>query len=148
MNKRTLFTFVLVAAALVLAGGSLLFRGRPVAAAPVVFAGSLHGGCYIAAPNICKIHVDPFTINVNDASNGRLVEFLLQANGATVYHFATSSQDDYKPIGDYTPSLVMEDFYAQCGQTYYLNLVAKDTTDLTQLNTAVTGEFTCPAAVP
>jgi hypothetical protein len=148
MHTRTLFTFVLVAAALVLAGGSLLLQDRPATAAPVVFAGALHGGCYIAAPNTCKIHVDPFTVNVDEGGGGQLIEFLLQANGATIYHFATSSQDSYKPLGDYTPSLVMEDFLAQCGQTYSLNLLARDTLDSSLYNTALTGQFTCPAVVP
>ena len=33
-------------------------------AAPEIFASPIHGGCYIAGPSECHIHVEPFTINI------------------------------------------------------------------------------------
>ena len=126
----------------------LLFRQDKAVAAPEVFASGISGGCYITAPNVCKIHVDPFIVNVNEAGGFKLVEFQLQANGSTIYSFKTASQSSYRPAGDYSPSLVMQDFAATCGETYHLNLLARDEGDSSLLNAAITEQFTCPASVP
>jgi hypothetical protein len=37
-------------------------------AAPEIFASPIHGGCYIAGPSECRIHVEPFTINIQSGS--------------------------------------------------------------------------------
>ena len=149
MKKKLIILSLIVLTVLAaITAWPLLIRQDKAAAAPEVFAGGINGGCYITAPNVCKIHVDPFTINVNDGGGFRLVEFQLQANGSTIYHYKTDSQSAYRPTGDYTPSLVMQDFAATCGETYYLNLLARDEGDSSLLNTAITEQFTCPSSVP
>ncbi len=147
--KKTLILLSLIVL-LILIGFTAVntFRPEKAVAAPDVFASGLNGGCYIAAPNSCKLHVDEFTINVNDGGGFKLVEFQLQANGSTIYAFKTDSQSVYRPEGDYTPSLVAQDFAATCGETYTLNLIARDEGDATLFNVATTAPFTCPNNVP
>lgn len=136
---------------LILAAGTLTglaaLRAAPVAPqAPAGFASPINGGCYIAAPNVCKLHVDPFTININEVAGARLEQFTLFANGKPIYDFRTDLSNP--PATDYVPSLVALDFAAECGQTYYMNLVAKDSSDSNPLNYGQTAQFTCPATVP
>lgn len=149
MKKKLIVLSLIVLTILaVVTAWPLLIQQDKAVAAPEVFASGISGGCYITAPNVCKIHVDPFTINVNEAGGFKLVEFQLQANGGTIYSFKTSAQSAYRPAGDYTPSLVMQDFAATCGKTYSLNLLARDEGDGSLLNAAVTEQFTCPSSVP
>jgi hypothetical protein len=115
-------------------------------AAATGFASPINGGCYIAAPSQCRLHVDPFTININDGAGARLMQFTLYANGNPIYAFTTDVSNP--PNYDYTPSPVALDFAARCGETYVMNLVAQDTTDANPLNYGQTGSFTCPAMVP
>ena len=134
-----------IAAVLTAVGASVFFKSD-AGAAPDGFASPINGGCYITAPNVCKLHVDPFTININDGAGAKLVKFSLYANGNPIYNFQT---DVSNPPGvDYTPSLVAMDFAASCGVTYYMNLVAQDTTDANPLNYGQTKQFTCPLGVP
>ena len=119
-----------------------------VTAAPEVFQSGISAGCYIAAPNACKIHIDPFTINVDDGNNEKLVEFQIVANDSVIYHFKTDSTSANIPSGDYAPSLVMQDFAATCGETYEVQLRAKDEGDAGLLIAGTTGTFTCPSSVP
>ena len=95
---------------------------------------------------MCKIHIDPFTININDGGGAHLEKFTLYANGSPIYDFRTDVSNP--PNVDYSPSLVIQDFAAQCGETYYVNMVAKDSTDANPLNYGQTKEFTCPSLVP
>lgn len=149
MNRRIVLALIVVV--ILLAGfGLLRLADQPRAAAapdtPAGFASPINGGCYIAAPDVCKIHIDPFTININDGQGARLEKFTLYANGMPIYDFRT---DVSNPPGvDYSPSLVMEDFAAECGTTYVVNMIAKDSTDANPLNYGQTTEFTCPAEVP
>lgn len=149
MNRR-IFAIVFILALVLLAGA--VFRSAPqqeaVAAPdnPAGFASPINGGCYIAAANVCKIHIDPFVININDGAGARLERFTLYANGSPIYDFRT---DVSNPPGvDYSPSLVMQDFAAECGELYVVNMVAKDTSDANPLNYGQTTEFVCPASVP
>lgn len=152
MNRhRNLFSAVVLIALMVMGVGALLrfVALQEAGAAPAVpsgFASPINGGCYITAPNVCKIHVDPFTININDGAGAKLEFFTLYANGKPIYDFRT---DISNPPGvDYSPSLVMQDFAAKCGETYYLNMIAKDSSDSSPLNYGQTTQFTCPAEVP
>lgn len=114
---------------------------------PEVFSSPINGGCYIAAPNQCRIHVDPFTVNI--APGQRLVALRLQANGQTIYDFKTDVSNPPPAIGTtYTPSLVMQDFAATCGEEYVLNILGQDSGDANFLNMGQTAEFTCPASTP
>ena len=142
--NTTLATGTLLVAILALL---LLGAGAPPAfAAQEGFSSPINGGCYIAAANTCRIHLDPFVINIDDGAGARLQQFTLFANGKPIYDFRT---DVSNPPGmDYSPSLVMNDFAATCGTAYVVNMVAKDTSDANPLNYGQTTEFTCPTAVP
>ena len=146
MKKRLYLILIgLVVLGLAALGTSVVLR-EDVSAATAGFASPINVGCYIAAPNQCRIHVDPFTININDGAGARLQQFTLYANGSPIYDFRT---DVSNPPGvDYSPSLVAQDFAATCGTTYVVNMVAKDTTDANPLNYGQTTAFTCPATVP
>ena len=149
MKRRWVISVIVVL--LALAAGALtrlaISRAAPGGQqAPAGFASPINGGCYIAAPNECKLHVDPFTININEGAGARLERFTLYANGSPIYDFRTDVSNP--PAADYSPSLVMQDFAAECGVTYTMNLVAKDSSDANPLNYGQTTEFTCPAAVP
>jgi len=148
MNRRWVISAIVVLLALagVLTRLAIL-RAAPVAPqAPAGFASPINGGCYIAALNQCKLHVDPFTINIDEGNGARLERFTLYANGNPIYDFRTDLSNP--PAADYTPSLVMEDFAAECGVTYFMNLVAKDSSDTNPLNYGQTAQFTCPVSVP
>lgn len=146
MKRQIAIVLPLLVGLIILAGLLRWSAARQALAEPQGFASPINGGCYIAAPNVCKIHIDPFTININDGAGARLVLFQLQANSIPIYDFRT---DVANPPGvDYSPSLVMQDFAAECGKSYVINMVAQDTTDSDPLNYGQTTEFTCPAGVP
>lgn len=146
MKRRLVSLIVALAIVLIASAGSGLLYRKDADAAPAGFASPINVGCYIAAPNQCRIHVDPFTININDGAGARLQQFTLYANGSPIYDFRT---DVSNPPGlDYSPSLVAQDFAATCGTTYIVNMVAKDTTDANPLNYGQTTAFTCPTTVP
>lgn len=146
MKRRIAIVLALLVGLIALAGLLRWSEARQALAEPQVYASPINGGCYIAAPNVCKIHIDPFTININDGAGARLVLFQLRANGNVIYDFRT---DVSNPPGvDYSPSLVMQDFAAECGQEYVVNMVARDTLDTNVLNTGQMAAFTCPAGVP
>ncbi len=72
---------------------SLLRSGAQTAiAGPEGFASPINAGCYIAAEDVCKIHVDPFTININDGAGAKLEFFTLYANGKPIYDFRDALQ--------------------------------------------------------
>jgi hypothetical protein len=147
MKIRTVLLLVLALAAAAVAVMPGLARSLMRPAAPEVFASPINGGCYIAAPNQCRLHVDPFTVNITPGQ--RLVALRLQANGATIYDFATDVSNPPPASGTtYSPSLVMQDFAAECGKTYTLNILGKDSGDANFLNMGQTAAFTCPAGAP
>ncbi len=129
-------------------------RVEPLASrSPLVFASPVHGGCYIAAPGQCKIHVEPFTINI--ASGTKIALFRLVAirlpGGAqtTIYDWRPDQSNPAPPTGTtYTPSLVTQDFAATCGNNYEVSLQGRDTGDVNVFNLGLTGQFTCPTTVP
>lgn len=149
MNRRIVIAFAAVLLVAIMAAGLRLAGSNRVTAAPqspAGFASPINGGCYIAAPDVCKIHIDPFTININDGAGAKLEQFTLFANGQPIYDFRTDVSNP--PAVDYAPSLVMEDFAAQCGQAYVVNMVAKDSSDTNPLNYGQTTQFICPTSVP
>lgn len=109
-----------------------------------VFSSPVNAGCYIAGPDDCRIHVDPFTINIQAGS--KLVLFELLANGTAIYSFRTDVSNP--PASNYTPSLVALDFAATCGVVYTVNLLGRDSLDANTLNMGQTAQFTCPSSVP
>ncbi len=144
-----------------LAGGALLIllgllavrlavgSQSAMAAAPEIFASPVHAGCYLAQANRCKIHVEPFTIDI--ASGQKLALFRLVAirgrTGVqtTIYDWRPD-QSNPVPLIDttYTPSLVAKDFAATCGESYEISLQGKDTGDANLFNLGLTDQFTCP----
>ena len=139
--------------ALLRSGSVAAAPARPAPAAPDIFASPVQAGCYIAAPFDCRLHVDPFTINI--ASGKKLVEFQLvtiqQGTGTqkTIYDFRPDQSNPAPAIGDtYTPSLVAQDFAATCGKSYAISLQGKDSGDAGEFNLGSTGYFTCPASAP
>lgn len=111
-----------------------------------VYASPINAGCYITAPNQCKIHADPFTIFVEAAPNNRLAEYQIMVGSQIVYRFATDQSNP--PSGDYSPSLVALDFAATCGSSYIISLQGRTTDDVGFLNMGSTSNVTCPTTVP
>lgn len=146
MNKRG----ILIAASLVLTGILVFFSFQPkpttAQSLDTAYASPINGGCYIAGPNQCKIHIDPFTINIENAFGKHLVQFTMYANGSPIYDFRTDVSNP--PIYDYSPSPVALDFAANCGESYYLNFTVKTYDYPNPLNAGQTAEFTCPSNVP
>jgi hypothetical protein len=121
--------------------------------APEIFASPIHGGCYIAGPSDCRIHVEPFTINIQSGSKlalFRLVAIQMPSNVQTViYDWRPDQSNPAPPSGTtYTPSLVAQDFAATCGKSYEISLQGKDTIDANVFNLGLTGQFTCTLSMP
>lgn len=123
--------------------------------APVlaIFASPVQAGCYVVAPGQCRIHVDPFTINL--ASGKKLVFFKLVLiavpGGAqtTVYDFHPDQSNPVPASGStYTPSGVAQDIAATCGTSYQLSLQGQDTGDSSAFNLGLTSTIACPATAP
>jgi hypothetical protein len=118
-------------------------------AAPEIFASPVHAGCYLARADRCKIHVEPFTINI--ASGKKLALFRLVAiRGSTglqtiIYDWRPDQSNPAPASGTtYTPSLVAKDFAATCSEAYEISLQGRDTGDTDVLNLGLTDQFTCP----
>ncbi len=122
-------------------------------AAPAIFASPIHGGCYIAGPSDCRIHVEPFTINIQSGSKMalfRLVAIQKPSNVQTViYDWRPDLSNPAPPSGTtYTPSAVTQDFAATCGKSYEINLQGRDTSDVNTFSLGLTGQFTCTLSMP
>ena len=122
-------------------------------AAPEIFASPVHGGCYIAGPSECRIHVEPFTINIQTSTKlalFRLVAIQMGTGAQTViYDWRPDQSNPAPPSGTtYTPSLVAQDFAATCGKSYEISLQGKDTSDTNVFNLGLTGQFTCTLSMP
>jgi hypothetical protein len=130
-----------------------LLNRTHVSGATEIFASPIQAGCYIAAANDCRIHADPFTINI--ASGQKLVFFQLVAiqsgTGAqtVIYDFHTDQSNPAPSSGTtFAPSLVAQDFGASCGKSYLLSLQGKDSGDSSAFNLGLTSAFTCPSGMP
>jgi hypothetical protein len=117
--------------------------------APEIFASPVHAGCYLARADRCKIHVEPFTINIESGQKLALFR-LIAIRGAggvqtTIYDWRPDQSNPAPPSGTtYTPSLVAKDFAATCGAAYRVSLQGKDTGDANVLNLGLSDQFTCP----
>ena len=130
MSSRRILLLVIILLASTGLTGSLFAQESPNA--PQTFAQPLYAGCYLAAENVCRIHVEPFEVQVNESAGERAAEFRLFANNVNdsaasfeLYNFHTSSSYSFKPQNDYSPTLVTQDFYAQCGETYTINVLTR-----------------------
>jgi hypothetical protein len=146
--------FLLIGLLLTLAIAFFYFtRTKQVRAEVNIYASPIQGGCYISAPNDCRLHVDPFTINL--ASGSKLVFFELvsidtgNATQRVIYDFRPDQSNPVPPSGNtYSPSLVAQDFAATCGKKYEINLQGQDSFDAGPFNLGITGEITCPSSAP
>ncbi len=130
---------------------STLVVTSPTITAPEIYASPIHGGCYIAAPSDCRIHVEPLTINV--ASGKKLMYFQLVAvqggNQTVIYDWRPDQSNPLPASGTIvTPSQVAQDFAATCGKSYSVSLQGRDTGDPNPFNLGATGVFTCPLGIP
>ena len=155
MRSRVLILIgsVLLLLVALLVVSSLLNHNGRVTAAVNIFASPVQAGCYIAAPNDCRIHIDPFTINITAGKKLALFQLLtIQAVTGTqrvIYDFRPDVSNPVPFSGDtYTPSLVAQDYAATCGKKYTLSLQGRDTGDVSLYNLGSTGQFTCPSVVP
>jgi hypothetical protein len=121
--------------------------GAAEGAAPAVFASPVNGGCYIAAQNECRLHLEPYTIYLG--SGERLEAVRVQANGVTIYDYRTDVSNPPPQSGTtHTLSTVALDFAAVCGRTYTVNVLGKSRTDANFLNMGQVEGIACPATVP
>ncbi len=135
------------------AAATPFLRLSPVQGETNIFASPVQAGCYIAAPNDCRIHVEPFTINI--ATGKKLVFFQLvtvQTPGGVqtmIHDFRTDLSNPVPFVGTtYTPNLVAQDYAASCGKSYQLSLQGQDSGDANAFNLGLTAAFTCPSRVP
>jgi hypothetical protein len=118
-------------------------------ATPEIFASPVHAGCYLARHDRCKIHVEPFTINI--ASGKKLARFKLVAiqsgtGKQTVIYDWRPDQSNLAPSSGttYTPTLVARDFAATCSNAYEISLQGQDSGDANLFNLGLTRQFSCP----
>jgi hypothetical protein len=139
--------FVLLAAVVILSAPWT--SQQPAAQGAVdIFASPIQAGCYLARGNQCKIHVDPFTINI--APGKKLVSFQLLSGrtggvSGIIYDFRTDQSNPVPFTGStYSPSLVAKDFAASCSATYSVFLEGQDSSSPTTFNLGSTNTFKCP----
>ncbi len=120
-----------------------------VQALPDIFASPVQAGCYLARRDRCKIHVEPYTIDI--ASGQKLVQFQLvtiQAGTGIQKIIYDWRPDQSNPVPfsgtTYDPSPVARDFGVSCGSSYTLSLQGKDSGDAGLFNLGLTNQFTCP----
>jgi hypothetical protein len=155
MQKRIIliisFTALVILGLLI--AGPLVNRANQVSAATNIYASPVHAGCYIAGPSDCRIHTEPYTIDI--ASGQKLVRFQLVAiqmpsgSQTVIYDWRPDQSNPVPPVGaTFTPSLVAQDFAATCGKSYEISLQGQDSGDPSLYNLGLTGTFTCPSAMP
>jgi hypothetical protein len=133
----------------------LLLACLAPASALATYAQSLHGGCYRVHPTQCRVHVHPFVVPVNTSAGERFAQLQLYLNrvggsSELLWDFSSASSFFYKPSGNFSPALPARDFNAECGATYYLNILTRGDTSGTTGNfgnAGVTAEFSCPPAL-
>lgn len=151
MKSRFLFLIVCL---LALTVAFFLFnRYTQVTAEPEIYASPIQGGCYIADANECRLHVDPFTINLTTGAKLVFFQLITIESGTgiqrVIYDFRPDISNPVPPSGNtYTPSLVSQDFAATCGHQYEINLQGQDTSDPQTYSLGLTHIITCPSVAP
>jgi len=144
--KRALTLVILFVVSIVASG---LTQPPPARAEPQIYASPVHAGCYLEKIDRCKIHVEPFTINITSGEKLALFKLVTINTGTgaqtLIYDFRPDQSNPVPSSGDtYTPSLVAKDFAATCSQTYMVSLQGQDTGDTAIFNLGLTEQFTCP----
>jgi hypothetical protein len=149
MFRRRLLQLVVIMLICILATG--LERPPAARGAINIFASPIQAGCYLARHDTCRIHVDPFSIDI--ASGKQLVFFQLVAirssSGAQtmIWDFRPDVSNPVPFSGSLvTPSLPTRDFAAACGQTYTISLQGQDSGDSGAFNLGLTQPIHCPVA--
>jgi hypothetical protein len=149
MSHKRAFQLVVVMLICILATG--LERPPAARGAVNIFASPIQAGCYLARHDRCRIHVDPFSIDI--ASGKKLVYFQLVAirssSGAQtmIWDFRPDVSNPVPFSGNLvTPSLPTQDFAAACGQTYSISLQGQDSGDSGAFNLGLTQPIHCPVA--
>jgi hypothetical protein len=93
----------------------LLVAQSPPASA--IFASPVQAGCYIAAANDCRVHVDPFTVELAPGTKLVDVRLVLVPQGpgtqTTVYDWRPDQSNPAPSIGStYSPSIPSQDLGA------------------------------------
>ncbi len=112
-----------------------------------VFAQVLEGGCYIEQHRVCKLHVEPFTINVNETIDERVRQFQLRLNGVVVYEMSTDDVYSRRPAGDFSPTLGTQDIAIECNTMYSLDIIVHSSTPGADNSPVLAGRaepFSCP----
>jgi len=143
--RRNFFILLLLVGVLIFGWG----LPHSALAEPVTLVSPIHAGCYLAKLDRCKIHVEPFIINLTPGTHLDRVQIMAQRNGlgspSVIYDFRPDISNPVPFVGSsYSPSLVAKDFAASCGSTYVVNLSGKDTGDTNLRILGNTGPFTCP----
>jgi hypothetical protein len=112
-------------------------------------ASPVQAGCYRVQPSTCKIHVEPFTLNLTSGKKLVLFQLAITQAGTTtqriIYDFRPDVSNPVPFSGNtYTPSMVSKDFAATCGKSYSLSLISQDTGDGSPLVLGTTNVFSCP----
>ena len=146
MIWKRVFNLIVLIFILMLAGPGQVPAAQ---ALPDIFASPVQAGCYLARRDRCKIHVEPYTINI--AAGQKLVQFQLITTQAgtgiqKIIYDWRPDQSNPVPFGGttYSPSPVAKDFGASCGSSYILSLQGKDSGDANLFNLGLTNQFTCP----
>lgn len=146
---RKLDRWILFAVSLFLLLQANAGQPTPVKGEVAVYATPIQAGCYLAQHDVCRIRVEPFTINF--AAGRKLLYFDLYAtrvSGGTpkvIWDFRTDQSNPAPLSGTaYTPSKVARDLAVSCGAIYTLNLIGRDSGDSGGLNLGQTQPITCP----
>jgi len=129
----------------------LLIAQSPPASA--IYASPVQAGCYIAAANDCRVHVDPFTVYLASGTKLVTVRLILIQEGTgtqtTVYDWRPDLSSPAPSSGDtYSPSIPSQDLGVGCGKSFSLSLQGRDTGDSSDYNLGLTTAFTCPSTLP
>lgn len=155
MNGKSILRRALQAVAILglatLAGLARPAASRAVLAETAIFASPVQGGCYLVRPDACKIHLEPFTIQI--ASGQKLTSFQLVAirmsdgRQTMIYDFRPDLSNPVPFTGTaFTPSLVAKDFAAACATNYEISLQGRDSGDSSTFSLGLTNTIVCPSA--
>lgn len=124
-------------------------QARPVSGEVAILASPIQAGCYQVHHDLCKIHIEPFTVNL--AASSKLVYFQVLAQrqgaftGSVIWDFRSDVSYSLPVSGSVVnPSLPKKDFAAACGQTYTISLQGQDTSSASTYILGMTNPISCP----
>jgi hypothetical protein len=132
---------------------SLRLAHRSVASGERHLRRPIQAGCYIAAANDCRVHVDPFTVSITPGTKLVDVHMVLIQQGSgiqtTVYDWRPDQSNPAPSSGStYSPWIPSQDLGVGCGKSFTLSLQGRGTGDASDYNLGITNAFTCPSTLP